>query len=124
MAELGAITSIILVAEVDLRLSATLSTFAETVASADKAMGAISKDVSLTSSVLIELAIVLNAEKGPQAYSTTAVGSAIAVVKECSEVFQEVDDVLIEKLPKLASRRGVKASKPTGEIRASNNSNH
>ena len=116
MAELGAVASIIQVADAGLRLSTTLFTFAETVASADKAVSAISKDVSLTSSVLIELANILKINNGPRAYSSTAVDSAIAVVRECSDVFQEIDNILIEKLPKLSSLRKDKASKATAAL--------
>ena len=116
MAEIGAVASIIQVADVGLRLSTTLFTFAETVASADKAVSAISKDVSLTSSVLMELANILRADNGPRAYSNSAVDSAIAVVDECSNVFQEVDSILIEKLPKLTSIRKGKATRTTAAL--------
>ena len=113
MAEVGAVTTIIQVADVGLRLSTTLFVFAETVANADKAVNSISKDVSLTSSVLKELANILQKDNGPQAYSNTAVASAVAVVRECSDVFQEVENILIEKLPKLSSRRKDKTSRTT-----------
>ena len=113
MAELGAVATILQIADVGLRLSTTLFTFAETVASADKAVSSISKDVSLTSSVLRELADILRQDKGPQAYSNSAVDSAVGVVRECSDVFQEVEDILIEKLPKLSSRCKDKKSRTT-----------
>lgn len=113
MAELGAVASILQVADVGLRLSATLFTFAETVASADKTVSAVSKDVSLTSSVLRELAKVLDKGHRDEAYSDDAIDSAVAIVKECSDVFVEIDRILIEKLPKLGSQRKEKASKMT-----------
>ena len=111
MAEIGAVAAIIQVAEVGLRLSTTLFTFAETVAKADKAVNAISKDVSQTSSVLTELADILKKDNGPRAYSSKAVDSAIAIVKECSETFLEFENLLIEKVPNLSSRNRTKASR-------------
>lgn len=113
MAELGAVASILQVADVGLRLSTTLFTFAETVASADKTVSAVSKDVSLTSSVLRELGKILDKGHCDEAYSDDAIDSAVAIVRECSDVFAEIDRMLIEKLPKLGSQRKGKASKIT-----------
>lgn len=113
MAEIGAVATILQIADVGLRLSTTLFTFAETVASADKAVSSISKDVSLTSSVLRELASILQKDIGPRSYSNAAVDSAIEVVREYSGVFQEVESTLIEKLPKLSSRAKDKGSRLT-----------
>ena len=110
MAEIGAVAAIIQVAEVGLRLSTTLFSFAETVAKADKAVNTISKDISLTSAVLKELADILKKDGGPRAYSATAVDSAVAVVHECAEVFKEIEGIFVEKLPKLSSRGKFKGS--------------
>ena len=104
MAEFGAVAAIIQVADSGLRLSTTLFTFAETVANADRTISSVSKDVSLTSVVLKELANILQQDEGPRAYSDTAIQSAIAVVNECSASFQELHSILIEKLPKHSSR--------------------
>ncbi|KAG7006644.1 hypothetical protein G7Y79_00013g034160 [Physcia stellaris] len=109
MAELGAVGSILQVPDVGLRLSTTLFTFAETVVSADKIVSAVSKDVSLTSSVLRELAKILDKADRDEAFSDGALDSALAIVKECSDVFAEIDRMLIEKLPKLSSQRKEKA---------------
>ena len=113
MAELGAIAAIIQVADTGLRLSTTLFTFAETVAHADKSINTISKDVSLTSAVLKELANILTQDKSTRAYSDTAIESAIAVVNECSGLFQELHSMLVEKLPKHSSGPRVKVSRTT-----------
>lgn len=113
MAEFAAVAAIIQVADSGLRLSTTLFTFAETVASADRTISAISKDVSLTSSVLKELANILTQDKSPRVYSDTAIESAIAVVNECSGLFQELHSMLIEKLPKHSSQRREKISRTT-----------
>ena len=60
MAELGVIASVIQIADVGLRLSIKLYTFGEIVASADRSVISISKDVSFTSSVLKELGHILD----------------------------------------------------------------
>ena len=109
MAELGAIAAIIQFAEAGLRLSTTLFTFSETVARADKVVTAISKDVSLISLVLRELADNLKKNIDSREHSTAALNSAVAVVKECSEVFQETETLLVEKFPTLSSRSNNKA---------------
>ena len=113
MAEFGAVAAIIQVADSGLRLSTTLFTFAETVASADKTISSISKDVSLTSVVLKELANILKQDEGPRAYSDTAIQSAIAVVNECSKSFEELHSILVEKLPKHSSRRRDEVARTT-----------
>lgn len=102
MAELGIIASIVQVADVGLRLSLRLYTFGETVASADRSISAISNDVSLTSSVLKELGRTLGGEDG-RIYSDNAITTAENVVKECSKVFQEMESLLLKKMPHLHS---------------------
>lgn len=102
MAELGIIASIIQIADVGLRLCLRLYTFGETVASADRSISAISNDVSLTSSVLKELGRTMGGEKG-RIYSDNAVKTAETVVKECSKVFQEMESLLLNKVPQLHS---------------------
>ena len=113
MAELAAVASIIQIADVGFRLSVKLFAFAETVASADKAIVVTSKDVSLTSSVLKEVGEVLRKDQTFRTYSPEAIKTATAIVTECSEVFQEMDRVLVEKIPNISSRRGDKTSRAT-----------
>ena len=113
MAEIGAVAAIIQVADTGLRLSTTLFTFAETVASANRSINTVSKDVSLTSAVLKDLANILSHDNNLQTFSDTAIESAIAVVNECSGLFQELHGMLIEKLPKHSSRHKDKVSRTT-----------
>lgn len=87
MAELGIIASIIQIADVGLRLSLKLYTFGETVASADRTVLSISKDISLTSSVLKELGHNLEKDKEAQICSENAIKTAEEVVQECLVVF-------------------------------------
>ena len=103
MAELGIIASVVQIADVGLRLSIKLYTFGEIVASADRSVISISKDVSLTSGVLKELGQILDQDKETRTFSENAVETANGVVKECLEVFQEMEDILVKRLPNLGS---------------------
>ena len=109
MAELGIIASVVQIADVGLRLSFKLYTFGEIVASADRSVISISKDVSLTSGVLKELGQLLDKDRTTGTTGTfgtlskNAVQTADGVVKECLEVFQEMENILVKKMPSLAS---------------------
>lgn len=113
MAELGAVASVIQIADTGLRLSIKLCTFGELIADADKSVISISKDVSLTSSVLKELGEVLDKDGETQKLTPTAIGTADTVVKECLDVFQEMETMLVKKLPHLHVHDANKASKAT-----------
>ena len=102
MAELALIASIIQVADVGFRMSLRLYEFGETVASADRSILTISKDVSLTSSVLKELGRTFREDKG-QIRSDNATETAKRVVQDCSDVFEEMEALLLAKTPHLKS---------------------
>ena len=105
MAELGIIAAVAQIADFGLRLSIKLYTFGEIVASADCSVISISKDVSLTSGVLKELGQILEKDRKSRTFSENAVQTADGVVKECLEVFQEMDNILVKKLPSLGAGR-------------------
>ena len=113
MAEFAAVASIIQIADVGFRLSLKLFTFAETVASADQAVISTSKDVSLTSSVLKEVGEVLKKDDSFRNYSANAISTATAIVVECSEVFQSMEKILVEKVPNISSNRRDQSSRTT-----------
>ena len=94
MADLGIVASIIQIADIGLRLSLRLYAFGKTAASADNSIRSISKDVSLTSSVLQELGHVLEKDKEKQVCSMNAIKTADDIVQECLGVFQEVEGAL------------------------------
>lgn len=104
MAELGVIAAVTQIADVGLRLSIKLYTFGEIVASADRSVISISKDVSLTSGVLKELGQILAKDRETRTLSENAVQTADGIVKECLEVFQEMETILVKKLPSLGGR--------------------
>ena len=113
MAELGVIASVLQIADMGLRLSIKLYTFGEVVASTDKSVISISKDVSLTSSVLKELGAILHKDGDSTFLTTTAIKTTDDVVKECLEVFQEMENIIVKKLPNLRAPGLEKASKAT-----------
>ncbi|KAG8531913.1 uncharacterized protein KY384_003549 [Bacidia gigantensis] len=110
MAELALVASIVQVADIGVRLSLRLYAFGETVASADRSILAISKDVSLTSSVLKELGQTFN-EDADRVRSDNAIRTAEGAARECSSVFQEMDDMLLKKVPILQGGNVDKASR-------------
>ena len=103
MAELSVVASIIQIADAGLRLGLRLYTFGETAANANKAIIAISKDVSLTSSVVQELGEHLRKEHEAPICSENAIQTADRIVQECLRVFNELNEVL----EKSTTRTGV-----------------
>ena len=112
MAEVALLGSIVQIADVGIRLSLRLYAFGETVASADQTILAISKDISLTSAVLKELSSVFG-NQSEKIHSQNAVGTAESVVKECSAVFHEIENMLLSKVPSLHSNAAEKRSRAT-----------
>jgi len=122
MAEIGIVGSIVSIAEVGFKLSTSLYTFGVTVASADRSIIAVSKDVSLTSSVLKEPGDILRQDheanipnergastprtRGSKIASANAIGTADKLVNECRGLFEEMDKVLVEKVPHLPAGEG------------------
>lgn len=95
MAEVVAlVASVVALAGTGLKLSISLYTFAETVASADRSISHVAKDISLTSAVLTELSESLRDDKRSGVASSNAVRTADEIVHECSEVFNEVKAAL------------------------------
>ncbi len=113
MAEVGIIASILQIADTGLRLSLKLYTFGEIVSIADRSVISISKDVSLTSSVLKELGQILIQDEKSRICSENAVQTADDIVKECLGVFEEMERVLVKKLPHLGTHDGEKAKRAT-----------
>ncbi len=94
MAELGIAASIVGIATAGARLSTSLYTFAETASSADKSVKAIALEISLTSAVLEQLGDTLKQDAFAKICSPKAVQTTETIVKECSEVYTEIDAAL------------------------------
>jgi hypothetical protein len=107
MAEIGLVASIVGIAATGVQLSVTLFTFAETVSAADKQIKDIARDVSLTSSVLEELGNNLRRDEKAKLCSDKAIDTAKSIVRECSEVFTEINTALETSMKKTsASAKG------------------
>ena len=101
MAELGLIAAVVQIADVGIRLGDKLYTFGQTVASADESIVFISKDIRHTCSILKTLGHSLEKDHEGNLYSPTAINTAETIVKECLEIFQEMDGVLLKKITRM-----------------------
>lgn len=101
MAELGLIAAVVQVADVGYRLSVKLYTFGHALASADDTIVFISKDISLTCSILKTLRDSLEKDRETQLYSQSAIKTAETIVKECLEIFHEMDGALLKKINRI-----------------------
>lgn len=101
MAELGLIAAVVQVADVGIRLSVKLYTFGQAVASADDSIVFISKDISHTCSILKTLGHSLEKDREAQLYSQSAINTAETIVKECLEIFHEMDGALLRKIKRI-----------------------
>ena len=90
----GLVASVVQLAGTGIKLSISLYTFAETVASADKSITHIAKDISLTSAVLTQLGDNLKDDRYIGVASDNAIKTADEVVHECSQVFSEINAAL------------------------------
>jgi hypothetical protein len=106
MAEIGLIASVIGIAGAGIKLSITLYTFSETVATAADSIKAIAKDVSLTSAVLEELGSNLKQDEQARLYSGTALKTAQAVVVDCEAVFKQIDSALSKSIERIGGVTG------------------
>ena len=101
MAELAFIASIVQVVDVGIRVSGKLYTFGQTVASADESIAFISKDISHTCSILRLLGHSLQKDRGAQLYSQNDIGMAESIVKECLDIFHELESALPKKVQRI-----------------------
>ena len=101
MAELGLIAAVVQVADVGCRLSVKLYTFGHVIASADDSIVFISKDISHTCSILKTLGDSLEKDRKTKLYSQSAVKTAETIVKECLEIFHDMDGTLLKKINRI-----------------------
>ena len=101
MAELGLIAAVVQIADVGIRLGDKLYTFGQTVASADESIVFISKDIRHTCSILKMLGHSLEKDHEGHLYSPNAIKTAETIVKECLEIFQEMDGALLKKITRM-----------------------
>ena len=107
MAEVfGLVAAIVGVAETGINLSLTLYTFSKTAASAEKDIKDVATDVSLTSSILQELGTSLELDRESKLCSDSALQTTRNVVKECQDIFVEIDGAILKALAKHGSLSG------------------
>lgn len=94
MAEIGVVASVIQVAGAGLKLSQTLYQYADGVATADRRIKDIAKDVQLTSFIIEELANIFKLDSSSTVLSEKAIKTADDTVKECSDVFKEINKAI------------------------------
>ncbi|OCT46554.1 hypothetical protein CLCR_01855 [Cladophialophora carrionii] len=104
MAEADLVATIVGIAGAGVKLSITLYTFAETVATASSEIKNVARDVSLTSSVLEQLGAHLEQDEDAKLYSGSAVETVKDVMTECEVVFQEIEGVLAKATDSVAKR--------------------
>ena len=106
MAELGLIAAVVQVADVGIRLGEKLYTFGQTVASADDSIVFISKDISHTCTILKTLGSSLEKDREDHFYSHNAMTTANTIVKECLEIFYEMDSALLKTITRMGLDSG------------------
>lgn len=113
MAELALLASIVQIADTGYRLSLKLYTSGEAIARADRTIITISKDISLTSTVLQELGEILRRDQDEKESicSENLVKTAGNTVKECLDAFEELDSMILKNMPNLS--QGHRATRAT-----------
>ena len=96
---LGIVAGMFQVADIGAKLSVNLSSFARKAKSADLAIRDISKDVSLTCSVLRELAKELQKDEKAKLCSNHAMTTAQRIIDECRKVFNDLNTTLDTNKP-------------------------
>src|SRR4051812_12420641 len=95
MAEtIGLIASVLQLASTGLKLSQTLYEYADAVASADRRIRDIAKEIRLTSFVIEELGSVFRQDETSNVISDNAVRTANETIEECSVFFAEIEVTL------------------------------
>lgn len=90
----GVVASILQIADVGAKLSVKLCTFYQTVKVANQSMQDLSCDVSLTCSILNELAKALEQDDQAKLCSEQAFCIAQEVLQECKAVFEQIENAI------------------------------
>ncbi|KAJ6037383.1 hypothetical protein N7540_001662 [Penicillium herquei] len=86
----GTVASILQIVELGTKLSLKLSAFYRAAKAANESMKGLSSDVTLTCTILKELAKVLDQDKDVKAASNSAFETAQKVIDECKLVFEDI----------------------------------
>ena len=94
MEAIGAIASVLQLAQTGAKLSISLYTLADAIGSANKDVQHVAKDIALFSSVLKDLGNTLNRGRQSKLYREGSYDTSQVIVKECQTVFAEIEDVV------------------------------
>jgi hypothetical protein len=100
LAAIGIVASVAQLADYGFKLSIQLFAYSQAVSTADQSIKGLSHDISLTSSVLQELCRLMESDDSGL-ISTRAIEAIQQTVKECLQVFKELNDVLETSLENL-----------------------
>lgn len=100
IAAIGIPASVAKLADYGFKLSIKLFTFSQAVSTADQSIKSISDNVSPTSTVLQELCHIIKLDESHVA-SATAVEATQRTVRECLQVFEQLNDALDKSLGNL-----------------------
>jgi predicted transcriptional regulator len=96
---IGVVASIVQIADLGGRLSVKLCTFCHKFKNANKALRYLSKDVALTCNVLRQLGDSLGQDDLACLYSPDAFETAQDVLRECEQVFQDLESAIEQHYP-------------------------
>ncbi|KAJ6279685.1 hypothetical protein J3E71DRAFT_354567 [Bipolaris maydis] len=113
MEAIGAVASILQVAQIGTQLSIGLFQIADAIASANQETNYIAKDIALFCQVLKDLAKAIEFGQKAQLFRQDAFDTSIKIVDECKRVFTEIEDIL-KKATKSDNPLASKFRVPTG----------
>jgi hypothetical protein len=90
---LGVAASIIQIADADIRVSEAIYNYPDGVASADKRLEYIAKNVKLTSEVVRHVEEFFSREQTAKLVASGAIRTAADCAKECEGIFAEIEGV-------------------------------
>jgi len=97
MAEIGAVASVLQIAQFGAQLSLTLYNVAQTIKSANQDVKRIAKEIALFAQVLKDLGLALERGQGSKLYRGDAYETSRMIVEECEGVFKEIEEILFKK---------------------------
>lgn len=103
LAAIGAIASIVQLADFGFKLSVKLFAFGEAVANADRSVKSLANEISLTATVLRELSKVIKSNENH--VSPRAVEATEKTIKECFDVFEELSKALEKSVGDVSSSK-------------------
>ena len=105
MDTVGLVAAVLQVADIGVRLSHKLAAFKSDAINGEASIDFVYKDISYTSSILSELGQNLKRDYVARTCSETIHSTTCAVISDCRAIFDEMDNILADKLSKLERAR-------------------